>query len=160
MPLPAGHRTDVNLALQALCLRREFPQGHLRLTPGRLIWEGEVRPLPACDAYTLQLTAEPALRPTVRVLAPDLVPDDDGLLPHVYDDGSLCVSTFGDFRPGMLFVDTVLPWSLEWLVHYEQWRAGGVWFGDGPDRLDPESQSLILHPYNAVRSLPTVKGHR
>jgi hypothetical protein len=87
------------------------------------------------------------------VIAPDLVPDADGNLPHVYDDGSLCVSESGDFRLGMRFVDTILPWALEWLVFYEQWRATGTWYGDGPDRLDPVSQSQIMHPYQAPRSL-------
>lgn len=151
--MPVVRRADVNLALQALWLRRAFPHGSTRLSSARLTWEGEVRPLPACDTYVLRLNAEPARPTTIHVSAPALVPDDDGCLPHVYDDGSLCVSEFGDFRPGMLFVDTILPWALEWLIYYEQWRATGTWFGDGPDRVDPQSQSQILHPYQARRSL-------
>ncbi|MBA8806677.1 hypothetical protein FHX71_000619 [Promicromonospora sukumoe] len=49
----------------------------------------------------------------------------------------------------MLFIDTFVPWSLEWLVYYELWRATGIWHGDGPDRTDPASQARILHPYTA-----------
>lgn len=153
MALPAGRRTDVNLALQALWLDRAFPEGAAQFVAGRLVWKGHVRPLPTCDAYVVQLEAEQARTPALYVKSPELVPDSEGRLPHVYDDGGLCVSEFGDFRPDMLFVDSIVPWALEWLVYYELWRATGVWFGDGPDRLDGESQSRILHPYHARRSL-------
>ncbi len=152
--MPVGHRSDINLTLQALCLNRAFPHGSTRLTASRLTWHADVRPLPACAMYSLELTAERTRPPSIRVTAPGLLPDADGCLPHVYDDGSLCVSQFGDFRLGMLFVDTVVPWALEWLVYYELWLTTDTWFGDGPDRLDPESQSQILHPYLPDGSLP------
>lgn len=151
----ARHRSDVNFARQALCLDRAFPQGSVQLTPGRLVWTARVRPLPACEEYAVRLEAVPARTPSVHVDSPQLVPNSDGLLPHVYDDGSLCVSEFGDFRPGMLFVDTVVPWALEWLVYYELWRATDRWWGDGPDRLDDESQSRVLHSYGSPRALAT-----
>lgn len=147
--MPVERRGDPNLALQALCLLRAFPASSVDLTPGRLIWTGHVRPLPACDRYRLRLEAERARVPSIRVMEPALASDDAGLLPHVYDTGDLCVSELGDFRPGMLFVDTVIPWALEWLVHYEQWRIARIWYGDGPDRLDPDSQASVLHPYGA-----------
>ena len=79
--------------------------------------------------------------------APALRPNDDGLMPHVYDDGSLCVSQRGDWRPHMLFTDTFIPWSCEWLLHYELWLATSIWHGDGPDTMDVEPQARILHPY-------------
>jgi hypothetical protein len=47
----------------------------------------------------------------------------------------------------MLLSQTILPWASEWLFYYELWLASDTWFGDGPERLDPVSQSEILHPY-------------
>jgi hypothetical protein len=31
----------------------------------------------------------------------------------------------------MLMVDTTLPWTAEWLINYEIWRATGLWYGGG-----------------------------
>ncbi|MEV2240139.1 hypothetical protein [Micromonospora sp. NPDC049891] len=135
--------------MQALALRSVVPDGRTSLTPRQLIWRGRVRPLLQSQTYELHLTARPARPPKVTVTAPALQPDGAGRLPHVYDDGSLCVSQFGDWQPHMLFTATFLPWSCEWLVYYELWLATGLWFGDGPDRLDQASQAQILHPFRA-----------
>jgi hypothetical protein len=145
--LPVGRRAEVSLAMQALALDRLLPEGRSCLSPGRLAWTGVVRPGADCGEYTLELKAQPATPPRIVVIAPPRRPNGDGMLPHVYDDGSLCVSQPGDWRPHMLFMDTFLPWSCEWLVYYELWLATNVWFGDGPDTLDAESQARILHPY-------------
>lgn len=150
----APRRTDVNLPLQALSLSRAFPRGAIRLSAQRLVWECAVRPAPTCSEYIVRLEAGPAKMPSIYVQDPELVPNGDGLLPHVYEDGSLCVSKFGDFHPGMLFVDSIVPWTSEWLIFYELWRATGLWFGDGADQLDEDAQSQVLHPYRARRSLP------
>jgi hypothetical protein len=48
----------------------------------------------------------------------------------------------------MLLAQTLMPWACEWLVFYELWLAVSVWYGDGPDRLDPASQAKILHSYS------------
>ena len=157
--MPVDHRRgDANLALQTLCLSKAFPSSSVELTPGHLIWTGSVRPLDLCDTYLLRLEAEHERVPSIYVVEPELMADESGLLPHVYDTSSLCVSDLGDFHPGMLFVDTVLPWALEWLVHYEQWRATGTWYGDGPERLDVDSQADVLHPYCPERAPSSVRG--
>jgi hypothetical protein len=31
----------------------------------------------------------------------------------------------------MLLGDTILPWTAEWLLHYEIWRATEKWMGGG-----------------------------
>ncbi len=145
--MPVAPRAEVSLPIQAIALDRLLPDGRTRLHRGRLSWVGTVQPGPACGEYELRLEARPASPPMISVKAPRLRPTDDGLLPHVYDDGSLCVSQRGDWRPHMLFTDTFVPWSCEWLMHYELWLATGIWYGDGPDMLDSESQARILHPY-------------
>lgn len=144
----AAPRCEVALPLQALALDRLMPQGRTWLRPGRLHWIGSVQPAAGCGTYDLRLTARPGRPPTIVVTAPALQPNEDGHMPHVYDDGSLCVSQRGDWRPHMLFTDTFIPWSCEWLINYELWLATSIWFGDGPDMLDPESQARILHPYS------------
>jgi hypothetical protein len=138
----------LNLALQALALRRLIPEGSTQLRPGRLIWTGWVQPTAETSRYQLRVDLKPSRTPSVRVLAPALKPNHDGLLPHVYDNGTLCLSRRGDWAPTMYLVDTFLPWACEWLTFYELWLATDLWYGDGPDRLDAAWQASILHPYS------------
>lgn len=141
-------RGDLGLPVQALALDQLLPFGKVKLTPELLVWSGTVRPQPECDTYTLRLDYRFRSIPTVAVSAPDLRSNQEGLLPHVYSTGHLCVSQFGDWHPRMLLTDTFVPWVCEWLVYYELWLATGIWQGDGPDGLDDVSQARILHPYN------------
>ena len=143
-----GHRSELNLALQALALRRLMPEGNVRLLPSQLIWTGWVQPTAETSRYELRIDAKQRVRPSVRVLSPALKPNDDGLLPHVYDDGTLCLSQPLDWTPTMYLTDTFLPWACTWLTFYELWLATGLWYGDGADRLDVELQASILHPYS------------
>lgn len=137
----------MNLALQALWLRRSYPDSTVSLTARRLTWTARLQPLPISRDYSLQLTADHARMPSIYVTDPPLRPDEAGRLPHVYDDGSLCVAEPGDWKRHMLFVDTFVPWALEWLVYYELWCATDIWHGDGVDRTDHASQAQVLHHY-------------
>lgn len=143
----AARSVDVPPALQAFALRQLMPDGWGRIRNGGLTWVGNVQPGPECSTYEVQIVHLRRRLPAARVLSPALKPNDDGLLPHVYDDGTLCLHDEGEWRSNMLLAQTVLPWVSEWLFYYELWLATGAWYGDGPDRLDPASQTRILHPY-------------
>lgn len=151
--------SEVSLALQAFSLRQFLPGSTIRVGPQHLTWRGRVQPLPSAGTYSLELRAGRLSTPTVRVLAPDLVPDGSGRLPHVYDDGSLCLGQPGEWNRSMFFVDTLVPWAFEWLVYYELWRATGTWMGDGEQSTDDASQAAILHPY-ASREAATRRRSR
>jgi hypothetical protein len=69
--------------------------------------------------------------PEVRVLNPPLVSRPGESLPHVFADGTLCLHQAGEWTPEMLIVDTTLPWTAEWLINYEIWKATGDWHGGG-----------------------------
>lgn len=143
----AEREPEVTPALQAFALRHVMPEGRARIRNGVLTWVGTVQPGPECSTYELEVVLRPRRVPIVRVLSPDLRPDAAGLLPHVYNDGTLCLHAEGEWRSNMLVARTVLPWASEWLFHYELWLACGTWYGDGPHRLDSASQTKILHPY-------------
>jgi len=51
--------------------------------------------------------------------------------PHVYPGDQLCLYYPGEWRHDMLLVATVLPWTAEWLIHYEVWLVTGQWTGGG-----------------------------
>ena len=147
--MAAGRSAAVSLPVQALHLDRLLPAGRSCITPSRLTWTGSLSPGSGCETYLVRLDVRQACVPNISVVEPPLRPNRQGLLPHVYADGSLCVSQQGDWRPHMLFTDTFIPWTCEWLVYYELWVATGAWYGDGdePDILSAESQARIMHAY-------------
>lgn len=142
-----GGRGDLSVSVQALALRHLFPDSAIHLRPRYLRWHGSVQPTPLSDRYHLRLEYHEGSSPRVCVESPELVTDADGLLPHVWDTGHLCVHQFGDWHARMLLTQTFLPWAAEWLLYYELWRSTGLWHGDGSQSLDAVSQRRILHPY-------------
>jgi hypothetical protein len=138
----------MSLARQALALRSIYPDSHIRLSPAELVWRGKVTPSSLSESYSLELKLRQGKQPSVRVDSPALAPDAFGRLPHVWDDGSLCLNTFGQWSERMLLVDTTIAWASEWLFHYEMWKGTGVWLGDGSAGEQPDRQARILHPFN------------
>jgi hypothetical protein len=43
----------------------------------------------------------------------------------------LCLYYPGQWRPDLLLSTTIVPWTAEWLMHYELWLATGHWTGGG-----------------------------
>ncbi|WP_370324537.1 hypothetical protein [Euzebya sp.] len=61
-------------------------------------------------------------------------------LPHVYAHNQLCLYLPGTWADHQLIADTIIPWTMEWLFHYEIWAATGSWEGGG------------LHPTSSGRA--------
>ena len=121
---------SLSMAQQALGLRSVFPDADVALKPESLRWTGRLQPSDLSRAYTVRVDYKRGRYPAVRVLVPELVATEAGFLPHTYDDGTLCLHSVGQWNGAMLIVDTVVPWTAEWLLHYEMWLATGEWFGD------------------------------
>jgi hypothetical protein len=136
------------LPLQALVLSRTYPDADLSLSPTKLIWRGRITPSELSDTYTIEIAADNrGNMPGVRVTAPQLEPDSQGRLPHVWPDGSLCLNRRGRWSRRYLLAHTIIPWTSEWLLHYELWKGAGVWLGDGTEGEMPASQASLLHDY-------------
>lgn len=139
-----GNCNSVKLALQAIALRQYFPGSTIRLSPRGLTWHGTVVPSPTSRSYQLGLIARAErTRPDVHVIAPQLQPDDSGRLPHVWDDGSLCLCGRGEWQCNDLYVDTVIPWASEWLFFYEIWKATAIWMGDEVGAAEKQTESVL-----------------
>jgi hypothetical protein len=121
-------------AQQAFCLRASFPSGVLTLRCNCLSWCGIVRPTVLSEDYHVLVTYAVGHFPVVRVLSPALLTRDEGRLPHYFREGSLCLHERHEWGPSMRLVDTTLPWTVEWLAHYELWQATGRWYGDGDEQ--------------------------
>lgn len=129
----------LNATQQMLELRREFPHGRVTLGPGRVEWEGVVQPTPASRRYRIRLRYQQGGRPQVRVLD-ELATHPGKSLPHVFNNGNLCLNESHDWHGGMFLARTTLPWACEWLANYELWLVTGEWYGGGvwpPRRVTP-----------------------
>lgn len=121
-----------SLTRQAFALRARFPDATGRLTPGRFVWTGRLQPTPVSRVYTIRIVLSNGRFPCVEVIEPTLETRPGESLPHVFDDGSLCLHLENEWTSAMLMADTTVPWTSEWLINYEIWKATGVWYGGGP----------------------------
>jgi hypothetical protein len=103
------------------------------------LWTGTLRPSPISDEYSVTVLYRPGLLPEVRAISPELkVREGFTDLPHVYPNGSLCLSVLGDWEPWMYVAEYIVPWTSEWLLFYEFWHATGFWYGGGTHPDKPE----------------------
>jgi hypothetical protein len=89
-----------------------------------------VRPTALSLTYRVRIKYDGVREPRTLVLNPVLVASPGKPLPHVYNDGSLCLYDRGEWHHGLFIADTIVGWAAEWLAHYELWEASGRWHGD------------------------------
>lgn len=134
-----------NLARQAFALRPRFPDATTKLTPTRFTWTGTLQPNDLSRVYTVRITLTDGQYPKVEVLDPVLEGRPGESIPHLFGDGSLCLHLEHEWNSSMSMVHTTVPWTSEWLLNYEIWKATGVWYGGGewpPRRQDPDQDGL------------------
>lgn len=128
-----------SLVQQAVALRARFPDASIKLAQKRLDCRCTLQPSSASRTYRVRITYTGLAYPKVRVTTPALDSPTGKSLPHVFNDRSLCLHLDDDWAPAMLIADTIVPWTSEWLFHYEIWRFNDEWYGGGdwPPRRTP-----------------------
>ena len=140
-------------------LNDHYPHGKATLRSGVLRWTGELQPSEVSRHYLVDLRSAPPFYPLVFVRRPKLVFDADDNLPHIYPDGSLCLHEPDQWSPGDPIAETVLPWTSEWLLHYEFWLATGEWCGSGGNHTGPINRATTpQRQHSRCRSKEHVKG--
>jgi hypothetical protein len=120
-----------SLPQQAFALHARFPAAKVRLTPKLLDCRCEIQPTAASRTYTVRIRYDRRRYPTTRVIVPKLESRPGESLPHIFKGGWLCLHLEEDWDQDMLLADTTLPWTSEWLIHYEIWKFTGEWYGGG-----------------------------
>ncbi len=144
-----------NLARQAFALRAQFPDAKTKLTSTRFTWTGTLQPTPASRIYTVRITLANWHHPQVEILDPALEGRAGESIPHLFGDGSLCLQLDPEWSGDILMVHTTVPWTSEWLLNYEIWKATGVWYGGGewpPRRTDTDEARQESGPPSRVAS--------
>lgn len=132
----------LSLLAQRTALECHFPGGrtHLDLVAPRtkspqmeLRWWGELVPTSLSETYSVRIRYRMGGTPIVHVLRPELHRRGDVAIPHRYSDGSLCLlyPKANEWQSTMAIAETIVPWTSEWLAHYEVWLACGSWRGGG-----------------------------
>jgi hypothetical protein len=119
----------------------------LQSTPWVVLWHGALTPLARMyaiqilySAVSLPMAGIAARTPHVEVLRPLLCRRDStraGAIPHIFlnhvwrDRPRLCLHRGWEWGPEQYIADTIVPWTVEWLVAYEGWRATGRWYAGG-----------------------------
>ena len=131
----------VNLAVQMLNLKRDFPDWSCSVVQSWLRCRGKLTPSALSETYTVTLQYNLNDSPIVHVVDPALRQYEGRKPEHLYEDDSLCLYLPGghEWSRDQLLVKTVVPWTCEWLLHYEFWLCTGEWSGGGlhPPRRRP-----------------------
>ena len=120
----------VNVAIQGAALRGRFPGARTEVERSGLTWTGTLQPTELSRRYKVRIRYRPPSSPHIHVLS-EMPTRHGAAYPHTFNDGSLCLYETGEWYPEMLIADTIVPWTSEWLVHYEIWLATGKWYGSG-----------------------------
>jgi hypothetical protein len=132
---------------QAYRLGQDFPEGKARLRPALLVWTGEMTPTPLSREYAVRIRYARGQIPRVMLIQPRLEPAERDLLHHLYPNGDLCLHRLNEWDPSMLLVDTIVPWTAEWLALYELWKRTHQWYGDGDG---PEGGATTVDPSSSA----------
>ena len=116
---------------------------------GCFTWRLRVRPTPASEVYTVNVSYKTGSLPDVRVIDPVLSsPWADRQIPHMYEQERLCLfyPAAREWRADQTIVATIVPWTVTWLFFHEIWCMTGEWRGGGIDhepRMPVRSRALL-----------------
>ncbi|MXO31617.1 hypothetical protein GFV01_00840 [Apibacter sp. B2912] len=132
--------TSISISKQAYKLKKYFPYSNCNIiNKGTiLIWNGNIKPSELSLEYSIKINYKRNQHPNVYIISPFplKLPKDEKKLKHVYshEKQHLCLyyRNINEWNSTMYIADTVIPWTSEWLLHYEYWLAtDGIWNGGG-----------------------------
>lgn len=126
----------ISYIVQGKILKRDFPNSELILSKEEFfIWTGAITPTIISDSYKVKIVYGKNTRLSVYVIEPKplSLAENEKRLPHVYShkEQRLCLYYPREWLGKELITKTILPWTSEWLFHYECWVITGEWRGKG-----------------------------
>jgi hypothetical protein len=129
----------ISIHAQGGLLRYFFPDSTLEIVgyDKGLIWKGKLKPSDLSTTYDIRIEYNLGFNPDVYVINPKPLPlaRDTAKLPHTYnyEKQHLCLyhRRMNEWNERKMIAKTIIPWTSEWLLHYEIWVATGAWHGGG-----------------------------
>ncbi|WP_369769458.1 hypothetical protein [Flavobacterium sp. WC2416] len=128
----------LTIAQQYAALKRNYGFGETKMsTYSQIFWEGKLKSSPLGDEYLVRVTYKKDDSPKIYVLEPKelKLPEGKNKLEHVYDHKKqkLCLyyPKAKEWNDTKTIASTIMPWTMEWLYHYEMWLITDEWLGGG-----------------------------
>ncbi len=127
----------ISLPCQKINLYKSFPDSKCYIVRNKLVWKAKVSPSPLSRIYNAELYYTIHDRPKMYIVGNELQKLDDVNFPHKYKIDKenkrvlLCLYRYNEFSNCKLLSNTIIPWTIEWLYHYEIWLTTGNWLGGG-----------------------------
>lgn len=126
----------LNAARQKFGLELLYPHGRAEIIQTRLLWRQTVKPSPFGRCYGIEIEYQAGEYPITKVIKPGLRSlAGERKLPHVYplpgDPLCLYYAPAREWNPAMSLAKTIIPWTCEWLFHFEAWLVTDQWDGGG-----------------------------
>jgi len=127
----------ISLVVQVHKLQSYFPDSKYIIRNNILIWKGYLQPMDLSQKYLIKIVYQQERHPDVYVLDPKplVLAQGKTKLEHVYNTKKqhLCIyyTKAKEWDEAEFIADTIVPWTSEWLLHYEIWVATGTWHGGG-----------------------------
>lgn len=126
----------ISLYSQRDALASFFPSSSHWIGGNQLLWRNRMQPSSLSDFYEVVIQYSLKSIPNIFVLSPQLSLAKGAVsLPHVYDSKLQKLCLFHPqqqrWKSSYLLANTVVPWALEWLLHYEIWVGTNEWHGGG-----------------------------
>lgn len=131
-------KSKIRMLIQARQLKRVFPEACLTTKfDKQLEFSSYLQSSPIGKKYKIKIIAH--IDKPIRVFIKEPKKLDlaygENKLPHVYStvNQELCLfyPKFNEWSYSMLIVNTIIPWTMEWLFYYEIWLTTGRWLGKG-----------------------------
>lgn len=123
---------------QYIALKRDYGFGEIqRVGINQIIWKGKLKSSPIGDEYLVKVSYKKGEDPKIFVLDPPKLqlPEGKDRLEHVYDHDKQRLCLFypkaKEWNETKTIASTILPWTIDWLYHYEIWSITGSWKGGG-----------------------------
>ena len=128
---------EIPLIVQANKLQSYFPDSKYSVRQNILVWKGYLQPTYLSPKYLIKVVYQRENHPNVYVMDPKplVLAKEKSKLEHVYDTDKqhLCIyyKRAKEWNETKFIADTIIPWTSEWLFHYEIWVTTGAWHGGG-----------------------------
>lgn len=131
-------KPKLKIAQQFAALKRDYGFGEIKInTPNHIVWKGKLKSSPLGDEYLVKVSYTNCKHPKIYVLEPKelKLPEGEDKLEHVYDHKKQMLCLYypkaKEWDDTKTIASTILPWTIEWLYHYEMWVITGDWLGGG-----------------------------
>lgn len=131
----------LSLSQQKFSIEKQIRSGRCEIIcnkEGRVLsWTGTIRPSLFSPLYDVKMEYKEWGNPKVFIFGENLKNLENQNFPHHYlidvERGIVqpCLFYGNEFTRRKLLSETIFPWTVEWLYHYEIWLATGRWHGGG-----------------------------